>query len=200
MLSQKLMQSCTYGKRRKRRLVWLGHFLMDPECAHCCCLIWCLHCHAWMQRVMHSFRHFLTHAARRDKSARSRLPHFLKKCRDESRIQWRWRIAMYESYKQVVSLDFVHCYPIFVRRSQNDVSPARARVLSSGYVMESQWLIALRMNETCKSSWFNYSTLGHYTLSHQDSVMVREIAGMRTAYSTSIWLHPGMCCSPYQYF
>ena len=33
MLSQKLMQSCTYGKRWKRRLVWLGHFLIDPECA-----------------------------------------------------------------------------------------------------------------------------------------------------------------------
>jgi hypothetical protein len=79
-----------------------------------------------------------------------------------------------------VSLDFVHCYPIFVRRSQNDVSPARARVLSSGYVAESQWLIALRMNETCKNSWSYYSTLGHYTLSHHDSVMVREIAGMRT--------------------
>jgi hypothetical protein len=39
MLSQKPMQSCTYGIRRKRRLVWFGHFLMDLECAHCCCLI-----------------------------------------------------------------------------------------------------------------------------------------------------------------
>jgi hypothetical protein len=61
--------------------------------------------------------------------------------------------------------------------------PARARVLSLGYVTELQWRTALRTTGTCERSWFNYTpswdslvaTEKHLTLWHYDLMCVTSL-------------------------